>query len=254
MSSPEARAAAHLLDLSGESVLVTGASGNIGQAIARQLSAAGARIVAHYHRNEKSARQLEREIDCEIVSADLSDAAQVTQLLQAAAPSMLVNNAAQQTIANLADTSMDDWRAMQSANLDSAFLMTREVARQWTASESGGAIVNIASIEGIDPAPAHGHYAVSKAGLVMLTRAAAQEFGPSGIRVNAVSPGLIERPGLAEEWPEGLQRWNARAPLRRVGAPKDVADAVLFLLSDAARWISGINLVVDGGMSANSKW
>ena len=88
----------------------------------------------------------------------------------------------------------------------------------------------------------------------MFSRAAALEYGPSGIRVNCVSPGLIDRDGLADDWPEGVSRWQDKAPLGRLGTPKDVADAVLFLLSPAARWISGINLVVDGGMSAQSRW
>jgi NAD(P)-dependent dehydrogenase (short-subunit alcohol dehydrogenase family) len=88
----------------------------------------------------------------------------------------------------------------------------------------------------------------------MFTRAAAIEFGPLNIRVNCVSPGLIEHDGLADEWPEGVARWRERAPLGRLGTPKDVADAVLFLLSPAARWISGTNLVVDGGMSAQNRW
>ena len=88
----------------------------------------------------------------------------------------------------------------------------------------------------------------------MLTRAAALEFGSSNIRVNCVAPGLVDREGLARDWPDGVGRWHDRVPLGRIGSPIDVADAVLFLLSPAARWISGANLVVDGGMSAQSKW
>ena len=88
----------------------------------------------------------------------------------------------------------------------------------------------------------------------MLTRAAALEFGAANIRVNCVSPGLIDRDGLADDWPDGVGRWRERVPLGRLGSPNDVADAVLFLLSPAARWISGANLVVDGGMSAQGKW
>ena len=88
----------------------------------------------------------------------------------------------------------------------------------------------------------------------MFSRAAAIEYGASGIRINCVSPGLIDRDGLAESWPDGVARWQKRAPLGRLGTPQDVADAVLFLLSPAARWISGTNLVVDGGMSAQSRW
>ena len=97
-------------------------------------------------------------------------------------------------------------------------------------------------------------YATSKAGLIMFTRAAALEYGSRGIRVNCVSPGLIDREGLAEDWPDGVDRWQQRVPLGRLGTAKDVADAVLFLLSPAACWISGTNLIVDGGMSAQGKW
>jgi 3-oxoacyl-[acyl-carrier protein] reductase len=148
--------------------------------------------------------------------------------------------------------SYHDWRGVLDTNLDGPFLVTQRAARGW--GDRGGAIVNVASIEGSDPAVGHAHYATSKAGLIMFTRAAAIEFGPRNIRVNCVSPGLVERDGLAVEWPEGVARWRERAPLGRLGTPKDVADAVLFLLSPAARWISGTNLVVDGGMSAQNRW
>lgn len=88
----------------------------------------------------------------------------------------------------------------------------------------------------------------------MLTRAAALELGPRGIRVNAISPGLIDTGGLSTRWPEGVGRWRANAPLGRLGTPEDIADAALFLASDAARWISGSNLVVDGGVLAAPSW
>jgi NAD(P)-dependent dehydrogenase (short-subunit alcohol dehydrogenase family) len=118
----------------------------------------------------------------------------------------------------------------------------------------GGAIVNISSIEGLQPAFLHSHYAASKAAVIMHTRAAALELGPSGIRVNCVSPGLIDAPGLDTAWPDGVARWHAAAPLGRLGEPADVADAVLFLASPAARWISGANLVVDGGVLTHNTW
>ena len=120
--------------------------------------------------------------------------------------------------------------------------------------QGGGAIVNIASIEGTDPAMGHSHYATSKAGLLMLTRSLTLEYAGRGIRTNAVSPGLIDRAGIEQNWPEGVARWRENAPLGRMGNIMDVADAVLFLLSRASRWISGVNLVVDGGMSTVSRW
>ena len=120
--------------------------------------------------------------------------------------------------------------------------------------KDGGAVVNVASVEAHQPAIGHGHYAVSKAGLIMLTRAAALEYGPDGIRVNSVSPGLIDDGTLAERWPDGVERWLAAAPLRRIGTPGDVADAVTFLVSPMARWVTGADLVVDGGILAVPTW
>ncbi|MBT8087847.1 MAG: SDR family oxidoreductase [Gammaproteobacteria bacterium] len=244
-----------LLDLSGETALVTGASGNIGAAIAARLAEAGADIIVHYHRNEAAATALvERLGKGRVVRANLADETDVDALFASLRLSMVVHNAAAQPVAALADMTFADWRAVIAANLDSAFLMTQRAAKAWAAAGEAGVMVNIGSIEGLDPAVGHAHYATSKAGLAMLTRAAALEFGAANIRVNCVSPGLIDRDGLADDWPDGVDRWRQRVPLGRLGSPIDVADAVLFLLSPAARWISGANLVVDGGMSAQGKW
>ncbi len=244
-----------LLDLRGETVLVTGASSNIGQAIAARLASAGATILAHCKRNEAAVEALlERIGGGTALQADLSDEQSVNAMLTNIKPTRLVHSAALQTVQSLATMSLTDWRSMLAANLDSAFLLTQQIANRWVQEGVRGAIVNISSIEGMDPAQGHAHYATSKAGLVMLTRAAALEFGAAGIRVNSVSPGLIQRDGIAKDWPDGVQRWQSRAPLGRLGTPNDVADAVLFLVSPASRWISGANLTVDGGMSAQGKW
>lgn len=244
-----------LLGLSGQTVLVTGASGNIGAAIATRLAEAGADIIAHFHRNESAAAALvERLGTGQTAQANLADEADVDALFAGVRPSMVVHNAAAQPVKAIADMSYSDWRAVIAANLDSAFLVTQRAAKAWSEAGDAGAIVNIGSIEGLDPAIGHAHYATSKAGLTMLTRAAALEFGAANIRINCVSPGLIDRDGLVDDWPDGVDRWVERAPLGRLGTPIDVADAVLFLLSPAARWISGANLVVDGGMSAQGKW
>ncbi len=245
--------------------MVTGASGNIGRGIATRLAEAGASIVVHYFSDAAGASDTAALISAGggqaiIVQADLSSEAAVDTLFaelqeQNRRVDGVVNNAAAQPPAiRLQDISAADWQAVMAANLDSAFLVTRNAARSMGEAGSGGAVVNIASISGSDPAVGHSQYATSKAALIMLTRAAAQEYGSAGIRVNSVSPGLIESERLDQDWPDGVKSWQQRAPLARLGRPDDIADAVLFLLSPASRWISGVNLVVDGGMSAVSRW
>ena len=147
--------------------------------------------------------------------------------------------------------SPEEFTTVVDSNLGTVFHGTRAAASRMV---DGGAIVNVASIEALQPADGHSHYSAAKAAVVAHTRAAALELGPLGIRVNAVAPGLIARPGIAEQWPDGVARWEAAAPLGRLGEPADVADACLFLASDAARWITGAVLVVDGGMLARPTW
>ncbi len=190
------------------------------------------------------------------VQGDLATAEGVEKIfedLQAAdfAVNGVVNNAAEQSLATLADMSYAQWRQVLATNLDSLFLISQAAL---PSLKKGGSIVNISSIESLDPAQGHGHYATSKAGMNMLTRALALEWSGMGVRVNSISPGLIRRQGIEEAWPEGVARWRERAPLSRLGEAEDIANATLFLMSNAAQWITGANLVVDGGMSAQSKW
>ena len=253
-----------LLDLKGKVALVTGASGGIGRVIAQRLSAAGAAIAVHYHRGADAAEHtaaLARAAGGRafVVNADVGAESECAAMFAAIARSLgavdiVVNNAADQGVHDLADMPLATFRAMMATNLDGIFLVTRMAAAGMIARGVGGAIVNVVSIEGHSPASGHGHYATSKAGQLMFTRAAALEYGRNGIRVNSVSPGLIDRPGLAEDWPPGVARWTSVVPLDRLGQPEDVADAVLFLASPASRWITGADLLVDGGISTRPTW
>ncbi|WP_107054131.1 SDR family NAD(P)-dependent oxidoreductase [Streptomyces sclerotialus] len=247
--------------LAGRVALVTGAGGLIGGGIARRLARAGAAVVAHFHRSARQAEELVEEItgaggSALAVPADLTREEECHRLVGAAASwrgrlDVLVNNAGIQPVQPLAELTAADWRRVSEADMTSAFCCTQAAVAAMT---RGGSVVHIASIEGSRPAPGHAHYSAAKAALIMFARSAALEYGPLGIRVNTVSPGLIDRPGLAADWPEGVDRWTRAAPLTRLGRPEDIGDACVFLASDAASWISGTDLVVDGGVSARPTW
>ncbi|MER7399706.1 SDR family NAD(P)-dependent oxidoreductase [Streptomyces sp. NPDC000151] len=255
--------------LAGRVALVTGASGLIGGGIARRLARAGAAVVAHWYRGEEQAAALVKEItgaggSALAVRADVTREEECRQLVDAAAAwrgrlDILVNNAGIQPVQPLAGMTAADWRRLSEANVTSAFCCTQAAVGAMTRGSGegagrGGSVVHIASIEGSRPAPGHAHYSAAKAALIMFARSAALEYGPLGIRVNTVSPGLIDRPGLEADWPDGVDRWTRAAPLTRLGRPEDVGDACVFLASDAASWITGTDLVVDGGVSARPTW
>lgn len=262
--SETAPAMARLLDLSGRTAIVTGASGGIGAGIARRFGEAGANVVCHYNGNKAAADAVAKDIvaaggKAVALQADVSKKAKAVGLVartvqQFGGVDIVVNNAGQQPVAGLADLAEGDWNAMMAANVAGPFLLVQALAEHLRQAGKGGAVVNIASIEAHNPAPGHGHYATSKAALLMFTKAAALEFGGQGLRVNSISPGLIHRDGIEQGWPEGVGRWKAAAALTRLGRPDDIADAALFLASDAARWITGADLVVDGGVSARPTW
>ena len=151
---------------------------------------------------------------------------------------VLVNNAGIYPMHSILDASVDEWQEVVDANLRTTHLCTQAAARSMKERDTGGAIVNVASIEGLRPAPLHSHYNAAKGGVLMYTQSAALELGRYGVRVNAVSPGLIWREGIEQAWPEGVERFEERAPLKRLGRPEDIADACLFLASKAARWIT----------------
>ncbi len=247
-----------LLSLEDRVAVVTGVSAGIGHGIAQRLLEAGAAVVLHCRRHRAAAEVLAAEAGARafVVTGDLATEQAAADVAAAAVErfgrlDVWVNNAGVQPVAALVAMSPEEFAAVVDGNLGTVFHGTRAAASRMP---DGGAIVNIASIEALQPAAGHSHYAAAKAAVVAHTRAAALELGPQGVRVNAVAPGLIARPGIAEEWPDGVARWEAACPLGRLGEPADVADACLFLAGDASRWITGAVLVVDGGVLARPTW
>jgi NAD(P)-dependent dehydrogenase (short-subunit alcohol dehydrogenase family) len=247
-----------IFDFSGKTVLVTGSSRGIGAGIAMRFAEAGADLVVHCHSNLHGAQEAAKAIQnrgqkAVLVGSDLTHEEGVTALIHTALETygkmdVLINNAGTYPVHALIEMSLADWRAVIDANLTATFLCTQLAARQMKNQAGGGAIINISSIEAQNPAPLHAHYAAAKAAVEQFSRTAANELAQYGIRVNLVSPGLIWRDQLDHDWPDGVQRWLDKVPLKRLGQPEDVADACLFLASEAARWITGANLTVDGGM------
>jgi 3-oxoacyl-[acyl-carrier protein] reductase len=235
--------------------LVTGASGGIGRAVASHLAGDGYEVVLNYHKNEKSARSLFKELTraygegaAVLARADLSDSAQVADLFRAAGKiDLLVNNAgiAQQKL--FTDLTDRDWDDMFNVDVRGVFLCCR-AALPAMIREKSGCIVNISSMWGQVGASCEVHYSAAKAAVIGLTKALAKEVGPSGIRVNCIAPGVIAtemNAGFSKETMEALRR---ETPLCRIGSPEDIAHAVSFLASPRAGFITGQVLGVSGGM------
>lgn len=256
----EVPAPAELLDFHSKVVLVTGGGRGIGAGIAARFARAGAALAVNYRSSEEGARQVVEEARtmkrrAVAVRADVCRQQDVETLLARTVEELggldvLVNNAGTYPLASLLEMGIEEWERVIDTNLRTVHLCTQAAARQMIRQGRGGAVINIASIEAEDPAPRHSHYGAAKGGVVMYTRAAALELGAHDIRVNAVSPGLIWCPGIEESWPDGVSRYRRSAPLGRLGMPADIADACLFLASPAARFITGVNLRVDGGIGS----
>ena len=243
--------------MNNKTVLITGAAKRLGAAIARHLHHQGMDIVIHYNRSAAQARLLAEELNsrrpgsAHLVQADLNDTGAAGEIIDAAMGfhgklDVLINNASSFYPTPVAGTTPEQWDEIFNTNLKAPFFLAQRAYAHL--NETRGCIINIADIHGERPLRGFSVYSTAKAGLILLTRALAREFGPA-VRVNAVSPGAII-------WPEHLQEETkgkilSRTALKQCGDPADIAAAVNFLISNAG-YITGQVLVVDGGRSLYS--
>jgi NAD(P)-dependent dehydrogenase (short-subunit alcohol dehydrogenase family) len=241
--------------LNGHRAVVTGGGSGIGAETCRRMAAEGAQV-AVLDLNAETADAVAKEIDGLSYAADVTDFDALSAAMRDAAEhmgglSVLYNNAGGSTLSPIHDYDVAEWRRIVELNLTGVFHGFKAGA-PLILNNGGGAIVSTASISGTRPAAGEAPYAAAKAAVVALTASAALEYAPT-IRVNAVSPGMIRTPLtelLLDQRGIGLEdRQQAKTPLDRIGTPGDIADVVVFLCSDLARFVTGQNLVVDGGMT-----
>jgi 3-oxoacyl-[acyl-carrier protein] reductase len=247
------------LDLTGKVALITGASSGIGAAAASLFAELGASVAIGYHQNKKGAEQVRDQIAASggkaiAIQADVRHAGEIQSLVKNATAQfgpidILVNNAGSLVERmKILEVSEDRWDQIMDLNLKSAVLCSQAVAGSMIERKSG-AIVNIVSIAGRNGGgPGAGAYATAKGGLITFTKSLAKELAPHGVRVNGVSPGVIDTPfHEVFSTPEMLRNFVATIPMGRMGTARECATAIAFLASDAASYIAGETIEVNGG-------
>lgn len=251
--------------LAGKVALVTGAGSGLGEATARRFAEEGARVIVT-DINEEAAKGVAADIGdaATALFQDVTDEEAWDSLMadivdQHGQLDVVVNNAGIAITGSAEDTSLEDWRKTQAVNLDAVFLGTRAAIRAM--KSRGGSIINISSIEGMVGEPMAAAYNASKGGVRIFTKSAALHCAGQGygIRVNSVHPGFILTPmveaGFSTLPPEELEKMQARVlgeiPLGEMGQPLDIANGCLFLASDESRYMTGSELVIDGGFTAH---
>ncbi len=248
------------MELAGRAALVTGASRGIGRATALKLAENGANVAVNYNRSREAADQVVAEAQklgagAVAVGGDIGTTAGAEAVVKAAAESwgrldILVNNAGITRDMLLMRLSEDDWDAVLSTNLKGAFICSKLATRHMLRGR-WGRIVNISSVVGITGNVGQANYAAAKAGLLGLTKSIAKELGSKNITANAIAPGPVETPMVAElHTAEDRAAWLGSVPARRYGTPAEIAAAVVFLASDEASYVTGHVLNVDGGFGA----
>lgn len=246
------------MNLKDRVAVVTGSSRGIGRAIALKLAGLGAKVVINYRINAEAAQEVVEAIGAQggqaiAVQADVGDADDAKRLIRTAQTTyggldILVNNAGTTRDTLLARMSEEDWNLVINTNLKGAFNCTKAAIRPMMRRRYGR-IVNITSVAGLAGNPGQANYSAAKAGLVGFTKAVAKEVGSRHITVNAVAPGYIPTDLTASLPPELVERAIEMTPLGRPGTSEEIANAVAFLVSDEANYITGVVLRVDGGLA-----